>query len=106
MHQSLEVISEVVYHSVSMIMLLNSFSCLFIIKYILDSKPMASPFNNQIEVVNEVNMLVFSYFYILFTQFVDDIETRYELGYVFIGVVSFILIVNVSLISSKMYSDY
>jgi hypothetical protein len=85
--------------------LMNIFGNLAVIKYLLDSMPMEFTYLNWLEIINEINMLFFTYVLFLFTQFVPDLEIRYQLGYVFIYLVSFVMGLNLMLISKSMYQD-
>ena len=70
-----------------------------------DSMPMKYKFLNTLEILNYVNLLLFTYFLFLFTELVPDIEQRYELGYIFIFTLIFVIAVNLLLISRSMYVD-
>ena len=50
-------------------------------------------------------MLFFCYFIFLFTDFVEDINVRYKLGFWFIYIIGFIFLFNLSLISVSIYND-
>ena len=54
--------------------------------FTLHYRPMNSPKDNIFETFNESTLLVITYHLWSFTQMVQEAETRYELGYAFIGV--------------------
>ena len=72
------------------------------IKFLFDYKPMNSRLLNGFEIVNETFTLFITYFMFLFTDFILDVEYRYKLGYRFIAFISFIFLVNVSLVFYDM----
>ena len=55
--------------------------------FILWFKPMETKKANMTEVFNDYTLLVLTYFLWCFTDVVSEPETRYILGYVFIGIV-------------------
>jgi hypothetical protein len=65
----------------------------------LNTKPFKGYSANSIEVINEVCFLACSYFIFLFTDFVPDVETRYNLGKVQIYLVMGIFIFNFVLVA-------
>ena len=81
---------------------ISIFSSLFMIKFLFDYKPMNSRLLNGFEIVNETFTLFITYFMFLFTDFILDVEYRYKLGYRFIAFISFIFLVNVSLVFNDM----
>jgi hypothetical protein len=84
---------------------INIFSNLAFIKYLADSMPMEFSYLNQLELMNEVTMLFFNYFFFLFTDFVGSAETRYLVGKYFIYLTILVICVNLSLISISMFYD-
>ena len=84
---------------------INIFSNLAFIKYLADSMPMEFSFLNQLELMNEVIMLFFNYFFFLFTDFLGTPELRYEVGKYFIYLTIFVICVNFALISAAMFTD-
>ena len=91
--------------SVILNLYINIFVTLWFIKYLIDNQPMNFKYLNQLEIINEVIMLFFTYFIFLFTDFVNDIKVRYKLGFWFIYMVGFIFLVNLSLISVSIFND-
>ena len=84
---------------------INIFSNLAFIKYLTDSMPMEFSYLNQLELMNEVTMLFFNYFFFLFTDFLGTPELRYEVGKYFIYLTIFVICVNFALISAAMFTD-
>ena len=63
--------------------------------YIAYWYPMKTRKNNRVEIFNEsINMLV-TYNFLMFTNFVYDLDARFYIGYVFIIEIIFLIIVNV-----------
>ena len=57
--------------------------------------PMKTRANNRIEIFNEtINMLI-TYNFLMFTNFVFDLNARFYIGYIFIGEIILLIIVNV-----------
>ena len=52
--------------------------------YLVYFYPMESVFNNRMEIFGEIINLFLMYHVLLFTDFVQDIELRYSIGYSFI----------------------
>jgi hypothetical protein len=55
------------------------------------------------EIFNESTLLVSSYFMFLFTDFVDDVHLRATLGWVYIGVIGAMIVVNFSCMLFKVF---
>jgi hypothetical protein len=55
------------------------------------------------EIFNESTLLVSSYFMFLFTDFVDDVHLRATLGWVYIGVIGTMIIVNFGCMLLKVF---
>ena len=56
------------------------------------------------EIFNESILLVSSYFMFLFTDFVDDIPLRAMIGWVYIGVIGFMIFVNFGCMIFKVFA--
>ena len=56
-------------------------------------KPLKEPFLNRMEIFNELSLLTCSYFLFSFTDFVSA-ETRFMMGWAFIGITGLNIIVN------------
>ena len=56
------------------------------------------PLKNRIELMNEFLMSIMSYLVVLFTPYVSSIETRYDYGWFLIILISFDIIINMSII--------
>lgn len=55
------------------------------------------------EIFNESTLLVSSYFMFLFTDFVDDVQMRTTLGWVYIGIVGAMIVVNFGCMLFKVF---
>jgi len=84
---------------------INIFSNLAFTKYLADSMPMEAKYLNQLELMNEITMLYFNYFFFLFTDFVGSVETRYSMGKLYIYFSLAVISINVSLISFSIFVD-
>ena len=84
---------------------INIYSSLYIIRFYFDKKPMLTPTLNKIELLNEIFQLFSNYFMFLFTDFIGDVEFRYQIGYSFIGYVSMVFLINLSIIVADMFTD-
>ena len=54
--------------------------------YLLQVKPLETPFAHRVEVFNEVTIVVLIYGLMMFTDFVDDPVTRYRIGWAYMAV--------------------
>ena len=66
--------------------------------FILWSRPLESSFTIKVEVFNEVVTIMLCYLLMLFTDFVPLSETRYTIGFGYIGIVCFMALVHLLLI--------
>ena len=63
---------------------------------------MNSTFLDCLEILNEVTLLLCSYMLYLFTDYVDNIKTRYMLGWYFIGLAVSNIAINFIIIICKV----
>jgi len=77
------------------------FSLSFMYYYIC-YMPMKSKSFNYIEVTNSFFILIGSYFMIIFSDWVQDIQLRYHLGLVFVYITIFIVTLNFILIFREL----
>ena len=75
-------------------LIITLFCSLAIICYLARCRPIATWLGNFLELLNESTFLVLVYMNFLFTEFVADIEMRYFIGYVFLGVIGISLGLN------------
>ena len=66
--------------------------------YLLQYKPLESPRNVHIEVMNECTILSLTYMLLCFTDLVDDVEARIIIGYGYMGVTIANIIIHLVLI--------
>lgn len=83
----------------------NIFASLIFVKYLLDHMPMEFKYLNRLEILNTCFMLFFNYFLFMFTIWCGDVEVRYELGFVFVYIIGFVMAFNMGLISHSIYCD-
>lgn len=74
------------------------FQCSLVIIYAGYVQPYETRTANRMELVNEAFTTVCSYFFFIFSGFVDNAETRYSCGWVLIGLVSLLTLLNLSVI--------
>ena len=60
---------------------------------------------NKLELMSEVTMLFFNYFLFLFTDFIGDVKTRYQVGKFFIYFTLLMIAINMMFISISLYID-
>jgi len=58
-------------------------------------KPMKTPFSNFLENLNEVFVLLTTYTFIIFSEFIPEVEFRYQLGYAYCILLGTIIGVNI-----------
>lgn len=73
-----------------------------ILGFLITIKPMNSTFLNVLEIINEVTLIICSYMLYLFTDYVDNAKTRYNLGWYFIGFAVGNIIINWIVIICKV----
>ena len=84
---------------------INIFANLAFIKYLSDSLPMEFSYLNSLELMSEVTMLFFNYFFFLFTDFIGQVETRYLVGKFFIYFTLVMIAINMMFVSISLYHD-
>ena len=57
-------------------------------------KPLETKFLNAVEIMNEITLLMSSYFLYFFTPFIQSAELKYEMGWYFIGIATFNIFIN------------
>jgi len=72
-------------------------STAFII-YVAHYRPFLFKIHNRTELFNEAINMVISYHYILFTDFLDNVEMKFNIGWSIIGCISILILTNMSLI--------
>jgi hypothetical protein len=76
---------------------------MLLLLYIVDVRPLNSPFLNRMELFNEITLLCCSYFLFAFTDFVAEASTRYAMGWGFIGLIGMNVLVNIGALFYSMY---
>ena len=71
------------------------------IYYHMALRPLRSSRFRSLEIYNEITFLFCLYFCLLFTWFVDEIELRYKLGWVYVTIVLVNLFVNFGTMTFK-----
>ena len=75
---------------------------LMTIKLFSSSKPMKSKSMNNIEIMNEVFVLMSSYYMILYTSWMEDVGIRYVIGFVHLYKFLVVLVVNFGFIAVEV----
>ena len=63
------------------------------------ARPFIEPLQNNLELSNEILTLINSYFMFLFSDFVPDLKAKYHVGWVNIGVIVALVLINMSIIT-------
>jgi hypothetical protein len=82
------------------------YSSIFILFFYINVQPFKTRFLNRIEILNEIGYLSTNYFMFLFTDFINDIEFRYQVGKAQIYMVICIFTFNLVLIGAEMFDDF
>jgi hypothetical protein len=77
---------------------LMTIKCILVVLAFDFSLPYHLPIDRDIEYFNEASILICTYHLYLFTDFVDDANTRYQIGYSLITFTCFNVLVNLSLL--------
>lgn len=74
------------------------FKCSLVMMFTGWYRPFIIPIHNDLEITNEVLILMNSYFMLIFSDFVIDKHARYICGWVNLGVICMLVLVNLTLI--------
>ena len=69
--------------------------CLTMIIFLQWSQPLESRFSNNLETFNECTTILILYTVLCFSDFVDSSLTRSKVGLVFVGIISFNVLVHI-----------
>ena len=75
------------------------FMCSMSMAFIGWYRPFELPIHNNLELVNEVIILLNSYFLFIYSDFVGDVYVRYSLGWYNVGAIGALVTVNLLLIT-------
>ena len=70
---------------------------LLFIAFVMHSKPYTEPIMNKQEIANEVIVLLCSYLLLYYTEFVTDMEVRYNIGWVHMLLIGVNVLMNLSI---------
>ena len=70
------------------------FHCILLIIYNRLVKPFKNPVLNRLEIFNELCIMAAAYHLFVFTDYVDDPDMQYKVGWSMIGVTAFNIVVN------------
>ena len=68
-------------------------------------RPFITRLSNNIELINDSCIVVCSYFLIIFSPLVSDADTRYISGWPLIGIICFIISLNLSVTTYKAITN-
>lgn len=74
--------------------------------WLITIKPFDSESKNKLEVFNESIVLLLAYFGFLFTNYVDKPTSKHIFGYVYLAVLGFGLMVNISVMAFYTIRDF
>ena len=79
-------------------------STILMIIYLLEFRPLETPFANRMEIMNEVTTLLLTYGLMCFTKFLPDPEMRNNGGFLYIGVLAGNILVHLTfMVGSTCY---
>ena len=73
----------------------------YVFFYVAAVQPFADPVLNQLDLVNETVILLITYFMIIYSDFVPDIETRFLMGWCNLVLIMCLMAVTIFIISSN-----
>ena len=65
------------------------------------ARPLASPFENRLELYNSASIVLLIYCLLCFTEFIEDPSMRYDMGYAMILLTAQNILVNLVLIAKQ-----
>ena len=74
--------------------LVNIMFSLFYLCFLIQIRPMNKKYLNILEIINETTLLTLFYLCLLFTEFVDSVDIRYMIGWVFVALTASNLIIG------------
>ena len=94
-----------IFYSDTLFVIIIAYICLPIasINFFVNCKPLKGKALNYIEIMNEMFILQVSYYMFVFTDFVQSVPLRYDIGFVFMYYASFTLVVNFVIIAYEVY---
>jgi hypothetical protein len=75
------------------------------IAFFIRFKPMNSTALNKIELFNESFIYISSFFFLIYSDWFDDIEMRYDIGFVHMYLLIAAIIINLGFIGYEMYKQ-
>jgi hypothetical protein len=79
--------------------------CLLVVIYLGYFRPYTTQKQNNLELFNEICILAASYHLIIFTDFVDDLDIKYQAGWSLIAITLINLIGNLTLVFIENYKS-
>lgn len=77
---------------------LNTYTSLSLLFFYFQVRPMATRQQNKIELLNETFTMFSNYFLILFSDFILELEVRYDIGFKAVGLTIMIIACNIFLV--------
>jgi len=81
------------------------YSPMFSIGLYLNTKPMQSKLMNFMEIINEFAVYLTCFVIFFFSEWIEDVELRYILGFVYLPCITFIIVVNLACVLYDMISS-
>jgi hypothetical protein len=79
------------------------FHCMLLIMYNKLAKPFDSPLLNHLEIFNELSIMLAAYHLFAFTNYVDNPQLQYQVGWSMIGVTAFNILVNMCIMGYQTW---
>ena len=72
--------------------------------YVTSERPFDTPILNRVNYLNESLLLITSYFLLLMTDLVPDVELREQIGWIYLYTLSFVVVINFIVIIQQLIS--
>ena len=79
------------------------FHCILLILYNKLAEPFDSPLLNRLEIFNELSIMFAAYHLFVFTNYVDDPQMQYQVGWSMIGMTAFNISVNMCIMGYQTW---
>jgi len=86
-------------------MILLIYSSLMVLSFAVSVQPMTTPKLNRLEILNEATVLLSSYFILVFSDWTNTPEERYQFGYYYTIFVILSLCFNLMIIFGSMIAS-
>ena len=87
-------------------LIINLYSYIFlsmlVLMFFIGNRPMKYASFNNVEIMNETLVLISTYFMFVFSDWIKDVEIRYEVGFYLMYVISVLALINTIIIVREM----